>query len=500
MLKTRGVRFFLSSAKIINNLISENLSYDAGAGIQCGNSSPMIINNTITLNNSQNIGGGASWHASFPVIFNTIFWANRTNNGDEISLNAGSSINISFSVVKDVWPGEGNISVDPLFVDPVNGDYRLSDNSLCIAAGTAIDAPVKDILGNDRGTPPDMGAYENPLPFSLTIISEIGDPQGAGIYKTGVEALWSVTTPWPGENGENGVRYVADTPSGSVIMNSNHTVTITWQPEYFLTINSEDGQGRELGNPTGQGWYKENLNADWSVVSPVMVHRNNQRYTADVSEGSMKMDSPKTITVDWKNQWYLDTQTSGGGSINLEPNWINDGEQVTVEAMNTANFTFSRWLSKSVNSSDQSTNNPWMLTMDRAKRVFAIFNVSGTAEPLSLTLKEGWNYFSLPHFPTTPVIEERLDNEILGTIWERRADSLDQTIVLKPRTGYWIYCRETTSIDMPGVLDTFSTTLLIPGWNFIGLTSNQSLPIGSSIAWYWDENGFKVRIPDEFGQ
>ena len=50
---------------------------------------------------------------------------------------------------------------------PSNGDYRLSDYSPAIGAGTDAGAPTTDIEGNPRPNPagsnPDMGAYESSL-------------------------------------------------------------------------------------------------------------------------------------------------------------------------------------------------------------------------------------------------------------------------------------------------------------------------------------------------
>jgi hypothetical protein len=66
--------------------------------------------------------------------------------------------------------GVGNLSVDPLFVNPEEGDFRLQANSPCIDAGTVV-ALAEDIEGNPRpvdipgvghsgAAAFDMGAYE----------------------------------------------------------------------------------------------------------------------------------------------------------------------------------------------------------------------------------------------------------------------------------------------------------------------------------------------------
>ena len=69
--------------------------------------------------------------------------------------------------------GDGNVDIDPLFVDAGNGDYHLSTLSPVISAaasevtidGVIYAAPTTDIEGNPRPNPsatvPDMGAYEN---------------------------------------------------------------------------------------------------------------------------------------------------------------------------------------------------------------------------------------------------------------------------------------------------------------------------------------------------
>ncbi|MCP4582128.1 MAG: T9SS type A sorting domain-containing protein [candidate division Zixibacteria bacterium] len=122
------------------NLIIDNYSGFAGdgGGMSCWNEShPMIINNTFSNNLSNR--GGAGIHISYysnPVIVNTLFWGDSTSGGnEEIKIGSGGSLDISYSVIAGGWEGEGNIDLDPLFVDPENSDFHLLLGSPCIDTG-----------------------------------------------------------------------------------------------------------------------------------------------------------------------------------------------------------------------------------------------------------------------------------------------------------------------------------------------------------------------------
>ncbi|MCH8293914.1 hypothetical protein IH992_22765 [Candidatus Poribacteria bacterium] len=97
----------------------------------------------------------------------------------------GNTTSITNSIYKN------NIDADPRFVDASEGDYRLSDRSPCIGAGTFVDASEiesyafsnealkkalddaskEDFEGNLRGSPPDIGANENRLDSPIQVVS-----------------------------------------------------------------------------------------------------------------------------------------------------------------------------------------------------------------------------------------------------------------------------------------------------------------------------------------
>ena len=147
-------------------------------GIYCKyNSNPVITNSSIINNGlSYPDAGITCYQESNPVLVNTILWDNCNEiffklHGDN------NSVTISYS---DIQGGEaaivtnnngtvnwleGNIDEDPLFVDAANGDYRLTEDSPCIDAGTAFFEWQGNILLNMTpdeyyGPAPDMGAYE----------------------------------------------------------------------------------------------------------------------------------------------------------------------------------------------------------------------------------------------------------------------------------------------------------------------------------------------------
>ena len=162
-----GIDCFECNSTITNNVIIDNVS-TFGGGIYCSVSDPIISNNTIVKNLAQNRGGGIYCGYNAPSITNTILWTNSAQDFNEIFADTSSNMTISYSNVQDtLWPGMGNISVDPFFRDSAGGDFHLmsivcgdSANSPCIDAGDpAILDSLLDCSWGLGGLRSDMGAY-----------------------------------------------------------------------------------------------------------------------------------------------------------------------------------------------------------------------------------------------------------------------------------------------------------------------------------------------------
>ncbi len=170
-----GIYFNNSSPTIKHVTITENSAIDDGGGIYCyDNSSPSLENVTITDNSAVNYGGGIFCDSSSPIIINSIVSDNigdygiyvdsgnpsikysdfyNNENGNFYNCEQWIGINVTTNANGDSCDAYSNIQLNPLFEDPANGDYNLTENSPCIDAGD----PSSQL--DPDGTIADMGAY-----------------------------------------------------------------------------------------------------------------------------------------------------------------------------------------------------------------------------------------------------------------------------------------------------------------------------------------------------
>ena len=160
-----GISCFYASPTIVNCTISRNIGYN-GAGIMCWYSSPIILNCTIVDNLAYTegatgaIGAGITSVYGAPSITNCILWGNSTK---QIHVVGSPVPAVTYSNVQGGYAGTGNLNVDPQFVNPDNGDYRLTELSGCRNGGNnAANALPLDQLGQlrQRYGQIDLGACE----------------------------------------------------------------------------------------------------------------------------------------------------------------------------------------------------------------------------------------------------------------------------------------------------------------------------------------------------
>jgi hypothetical protein len=180
-----------NTAKLTNSIFFNNLAA-LGGGISMNGSNPEIVNTTLTENIAE-IGKALYNLDSNPIITNCIIWNGRMQieNQNIRATTKSSKVMVStpvitYSDLEESYPGTGNISDDPLFVNPTNpagadGIWGTADDGLSIPISspamnvgdnTVAVTPV-DIKGAARiqNTTVEMGPYEvfvsGPLPVNL---------------------------------------------------------------------------------------------------------------------------------------------------------------------------------------------------------------------------------------------------------------------------------------------------------------------------------------------
>ena len=166
----------MNCESLIQKCIFSGNSADAGGGIYCFSSDPIIQNCTISRNTT-NFGAGSGIFSDYSStsILNTIIEGNSgyyavyintsvvefllfndfyNNEGDDFyNTPLGTGLIITVNTNGDSCDTFYNIFLDPLFVDPVNGDFHLQWGSPCIDAGD----PATPL--DPDGTVSDIGAF-----------------------------------------------------------------------------------------------------------------------------------------------------------------------------------------------------------------------------------------------------------------------------------------------------------------------------------------------------
>jgi hypothetical protein len=256
-----------SNATIINCMFTGNSARrneavnpgdGAGGGVQNwgGGTNPTVVNCTFSENTAVDVGGGLAANAGArAVVSNCIFWGNRARNNanEQIGGAGGDPTVVTYSCVQGGKPGEGNISLDPLFMDAdgpdnivgtADDDLRPWPHSPCIDAGDDSALPI-DITDMDGD-----GDIVEPIPFDFD-----GNPRISG-FSVDIGACESATErkAWP---------YVYGPDPDDGTLHEDTWVGVSWKPgqlavshnvyfgDNFDVVENDDTTGETFrGNET----------------------------------------------------------------------------------------------------------------------------------------------------------------------------------------------------------------------------------------------------------
>ena len=175
-----AINTFDCNTKIVNCIIKDNNTEYSGSAIACSNGKVTLLNCTLLGNQTNEQSAVIQTDNGSISLINSIMW-----NGDNefgVDYTTGQiSVTAIYSDIKgsSVYPGQGNINVDPLLTN----DGHLSLGSPCIDSGKAFGVRPYDIDNETRigGAGYDIGADEYdgglPEPWQIKYFGGVGvDP------------------------------------------------------------------------------------------------------------------------------------------------------------------------------------------------------------------------------------------------------------------------------------------------------------------------------------
>ena len=243
------------SPTLVNCIVSGNISNGAAAGIDA--EAPRVINCTIYDNSGVGITG------SNGEIHNSIIWA-HTEDVDPLQT-------ATYSCIEN-WTGggEGNISDDPRFVDPENGDFHLLPDSPCIDAGGFVESLDDDFEGDPRPLDAIVLFRGDGSDFDIGADEYLPDNRVPMIWVLAPNRIrtWTLGSSHP-------VRWLADVETLGTAYNvelvseedgSAHELGVFWEER----VDSVEERTATITVPSTmpEGGYRIRVTSNWTVQNP----------------------------------------------------------------------------------------------------------------------------------------------------------------------------------------------------------------------------------------
>lgn len=223
--------------------------------------------------------------------------------------------------------------------------------------------------------------------YRIVVLTDHGKAKGEGWYDEGAMATVSVEPPI---EVKNGTRYVFSGWTGD-LTSDNPTVTLTvakpilavanWKKQYYLDINPNGGVVDQQSQ-----WLDEGATLTINAATPCNVTEKKSRLIFTGWSGSVTstspsvtiiMDEPKSVSANWKKQYYLQVISEYG--LTTGEGWYDEGSAASFSVTPTrlkmerwgwlgAARVFSGWVGDVEMASPIGTT-----IMDKPKRVEAVW-------------------------------------------------------------------------------------------------------------------------------
>ncbi|MBT5271118.1 MAG: hypothetical protein HOL70_16905, partial [Candidatus Marinimicrobia bacterium] len=298
-------RWEISKTLVVNNDLGFSKGYYGDSSV--------IINCTFD-NSIRDIAFNPSYGTTSELsIYNSIF-RNQIDGYETNPVNMYYCDYADGSLAANVNIIAGNITNDPLFVDPINDDYNLQAGSPCIDSGDPLSPRDQDGSRADIGARP--SDYGDPYPISINIpsdytsIQEAIDASFTGDTVLVQPGIYFENINFNGKNIVVGSLYLTTADSSyisSTIVNANYAGSV-------VNFNSGETSSASLigltlinGSATqGGGIYCDN-------ASPTLDHLIIRENTAYDGGGIFTIYSANPLITN--TQIYNNTATSKGGGI-----------------------------------------------------------------------------------------------------------------------------------------------------------------------------------------